>query len=264
MGRRIAYVYPGPRTPDADTTLKLLADFAEPDTRVETFFLEGVPADIEGYASRQFTELALLRLLPKLEEAGFEAAAIGCCYDPAVLLGRELVDMPLVGPLEASISLAAYVGRTYSILTDGPKVASWLGDMVNVYRDARCRGIHSLGLDPHTMFEDAPAVCAATGMAVEQIMRADGSDVVVIGCTVIGDCLAAAGSIDLVGDGGLPIINPVLAAVKSAEMLADLHRAGRYHVSRRGFYASSPSSLDALGFELSGASLENEAGERIA
>ncbi|TQK72443.1 aspartate/glutamate racemase family protein [Nocardioides sp. SLBN-35] len=263
MTRRIAYVYPGPRTPDADTTLKLVSEFASPETTVETVFLEGVPPDIEGYASRQFTELALLRLLPSLQDAGFDAAAIGCCYDPAVLLGRELVDMPLVGPLEASINLASYVGRTYSILTDGPKVAAWLGDLLNVYRDARCRGIHSLDLDPHAMFEDVPTVCTTTASEVRRIMAADGSDVVVLGCTVIGDCLAAAGSVATV-DGDLPVINPVLASIKAAEMLADLYRAGRYSVSRQGFYASSASSVEALGFELSGASLQDEQGRRIA
>ena len=262
MARRIAYVYPGPRTADADLTLALIREFAEADTVVDVYFLEGVPADIEGYASKQFTELALLRALPRLEAEKYEAAVIGCCYDPGVLVGRELVDMPIVGPLEASINLAAYTGRSYSILTDGPKVAAQLADQVRLAQDSRCRGIHSLGIEPHLMSEDPPAVCRITESEVRRILQQDGSDVMVIGCTVIGDCLADRGLVSSAGD-SLPIINPVLASIKAAEMLADLHRAGRYSVSRQGYYARTASSIEALAFELSGTSLQNEEGEAL-
>jgi Asp/Glu/hydantoin racemase len=257
--RRIAYVYPGARTPDADLTLRLIREFAEEKTTVDTFFLEGVPADIEGYASKQFTELALLRALPKLEAAGYEAAVIGCCYDPGVLVGRELVDMPIVGALEASINLVAYMGRSYSILTDGPKVAAQLADQVRLAQDSRCLGIHSLGIEPHLMSEDVPAVCRITESEVRRVLTNDGSDVVILGCTVIGDCLAGCGIVSSIG-GTLPIINPVLASIKAAEMLADLYRSGHFAVSRQSYYARTESSVEALAFELSATSLQTERG----
>ena len=34
----------------------------------------------------------------------------------------------------------------------------------------------------------------------------------------------------------LPILNPNLLALKAAETLADLHRMGKYHISRVGLY----------------------------
>jgi allantoin racemase len=59
--------------------------------------------------------------------------------------------------------------------------------------------------------------------------------VVILGCTIIGGCLER----EIMTTGrhrDLPILNPNLLALKAAETLADLHRMGKYNISRVGLY----------------------------
>jgi allantoin racemase len=71
--------------------------------------------------------------------------------------------------------------------------------------------------------------------------------VVILGCTIIGGCLER--QIRTTGEyGDLPILNPNLLALKTAETLADLYRQGKYTISRRGYYQKQ-SQHDAADFE---------------
>jgi allantoin racemase len=83
--------------------------------------------------------------------------------------------------------------------------------------------------DPAAVGRDAHARCT-------EVMAADGAETVILGCTIIAACYELR---VLAGDPELEpaaIINPNLMAVKSAELLADLHRAGQYRISRSGYY----------------------------
>jgi allantoin racemase len=59
--------------------------------------------------------------------------------------------------------------------------------------------------------------------------------VIILGCTIIAGCLER----EIMTTGRhreLPILNPNLLALKAAETLADLHKAGKYAISRAGQY----------------------------
>jgi allantoin racemase len=38
--------------------------------------------------------------------------------DPGVRVAREVVDIPVIGPMEAAVNVASYFGHDYSIVTD--------------------------------------------------------------------------------------------------------------------------------------------------
>ena len=51
------------------------------------------------------------------ENSGYDAAIIGCFYDPGLMESRELVKMPVIGVCEASLSLASMLSAgKFSIL----------------------------------------------------------------------------------------------------------------------------------------------------
>ena len=72
-----------------------------------------------------------LRPVRRLEDEGYDAVVVGCCYDPGVKVARELVDIPVVGPLEAAMNHASYFGHRYTVITDhrkaGPGWRTWSG-----------------------------------------------------------------------------------------------------------------------------------------
>jgi allantoin racemase len=236
VAKRIAFISPTSVADANPSRFDMLRLFADADTVLEMFHLSSVPGDILYYLPKHIIELALLEVIPNLETEGFDAAIIDCCYDPGVRISRELVNMPVVGPLEASINLASYFGHSFSILTDSRKVASWISDLVRLYGNGQCLGVHSLDWDPCEMVQNSTSVAGRTAKMIESILENDGSEIVLIGCTTIALCLEL--EIERTGQWkDLPFVNPTALALKTAESLAHLYQLGRYNISRRGFYS---------------------------
>src|SRR3954451_20209702 len=79
-------------------------------TDVEIRHLENAPRNIDFYVPKHLAEVAVLKEVVRAQSDGFDAVVIGCCYAPGLTQARELVDIPVVGPLEASASLSRMFG----------------------------------------------------------------------------------------------------------------------------------------------------------
>lgn len=235
MGNRIAFINPVGSGAYDDQMERTLAPFAAGDTRLDVLHFEGVPEDIAYYLPKHIIELGLLELAPVIEEAGYDAIIVGCCYDPGVRVAREVVDIPVIGPLEAALNVAPYFGHDYSIVTDDRKTSAWIDDLLRTYGNTRCRGIHAIDWHVPDMLADPMGVAAASRVSFERAMEHDDSEVVLVGCTTIAACIEEA-AIDDPSYLELPFINPSTAALQVAEGLASLSRMNRYRLSRRGFY----------------------------
>lgn len=235
MTTRVAFINPvGTGIYDAQME-RTLAPFARDDTQLDVLHFEGVPEDIAYYLPKHMIELGLLELAPVLEDSGYDAIIVGCCYDPGVRVAREVVDIPVVGPLEAAVNVASYFGHDYSIVTDARKTVAWIEDLLRVYGDTRCRGVRAIDWHVPDMLADPAAVAAASRVTFEAALDQDGSDVVVVGCTTIAACIEEA-AVDDPSHLEVPFINPSTAALQVAEALAALSQKDRYRLSRRGFY----------------------------
>jgi allantoin racemase len=235
MTTRIAFINPvGVGDYDAQME-RTLAPFVSADAAVDVLHFTGVPADIAFYLPKHIIELGLLEMAPVLEAAGYDAIIIGCCYDPGVRIAREVVDIPVIGPMEAAAIAAGYFGHRFSVVTDAPKTGAWIDDLLRVYGVNTCLGIHAIDWQVPDMLADPIAVAEAARGTVERALAADGSDVAVIGCTTIAACIEEAiAEDDRFRE--VPFVNPSTAALQTAEALGRLHRQGRYRLSRRGYY----------------------------
>jgi allantoin racemase len=233
--RRIAFINPF-GTPAYDAIIEeTLIPYAGPGTTVDVIHLEGVPADIDYYYPKHLMEVAIFRMVRRLEEEGYDAVVVGCCYDPGVKVARELVDIPVVGPLEAAMNHASYFGHRYTVVTDHRKAVPWLEDLVRLHGSANCGGVRaSVGYVADMILDTSAGADDAAARSLKALDE-DGSEVIILGCTIIAGCLER----EIMTTGRhreLPILNPNLLALKAAETLADLHRAGKYAISRAGQY----------------------------
>ncbi|HVL54763.1 MAG TPA: aspartate/glutamate racemase family protein [Vitreimonas sp.] len=235
MERRIAFINPF-GTPVFDGIIaETLVPYAATGTTVDVVHLDGVPENIDYYYPKHLMELAIFGEVRRLEAAGYDAVVVGCCYDPGVRVARELVDIPVVGPLEAALNHASYFGHRYTVITDHRKALPWLEDIVRLHGSTNCRSVRCIDWYVTDMIENPTAVADDAAAACIAALREDTSEVVILGCTIIGGCLER--EIMTTGrHGQLPILNPNLLALKAAETLADLHRKGKYSISRVGFY----------------------------
>jgi allantoin racemase len=235
MARRIAFINPF-GTPDYDDLIRdTLVPYAASGTEVDVIHLTGVPENIDYFYPKHLMELAIFEKVRELEEQGYDAAVVGCCYDPGVRVARELVDMPVVGPLEAAINHASYYGHRFTVITDHRKARPALEDLVRLYGAENCRAVRAVDWyitdmikDPTAIADDAAAMCLTA-------LDEDEAEVIILGCTIIAGCLER----EIMTTGRhreLPILNPNLFALKAAETLADLHQKGKYAISRAGYY----------------------------
>lgn len=206
-------------------------------TEVDIRHLQHAPRNIDFYAGKHLVETEIMKAAIEAEDDGFDAFVIGCCYDPALTQCRELVDIPVIGPMEASVLLARMFGHSFAIVTDHRKAVPELRDMVRCYGvEPNCRAIDAIDWQIESVVAD-PARCAqATYDRVLEVMARTGAETVALGCTIVAASYELA---VMSGDTRLAeisVINPNALAIKLAEMFADLRATKQYRISRTGYY----------------------------
>ena len=237
MARRINFINPFGTTAYDDLIKETLSHYAMDDTKLEVTHLEGCPSDMDYFYPKHIVEAALFEAVKKSEEDGFDAVISGCCYDPGVMVARELVNIPVVGPFEASLSMLSYYGRTAVIVTDHVKAGAQMKDNVKLYGASdRILGLDVINWYVKDMVKDTASVAQDVVEVTAKSIEKSGAEVVILNCTII-----AASYQRYLMNGGtpapFPILNPNLMALSMAENLANLHQKGSYQVSRLGYYA---------------------------
>ena len=182
------------------------------------------PAAIESAHDAALVVPELIRLAPAAESRGTDAIIIGCFSDPGLEPLREMLRIPVIGPGAAALHLAAQLGTRISILTPAGRgfgrVAARTRALGLAPLLASVRGI---GLSVMELAQQAPGALDKAAAAARRGVEEDGADVIVLGCMSMaflpGICE------DLSERAGVPVVNPVVAALKTAEMVAGMKLA---------------------------------------
>jgi allantoin racemase len=179
------------------------------------------PAAIESAHDAALVVPELIRLAPSAEERRFSAIIVGCYSDPGLDALREMLRIPVIGPGAASLHVAAQLGTRISLLTPAGRgygrVAARMRALALGPLLASVRGI---GLSVMDLARQAPGALDKAAEAARAAIDEDRADVLVLGCMSMaflpGICE------DLSARVGVPIVNPVVAALKTAEMVAGM------------------------------------------
>jgi allantoin racemase len=203
---------------------KMLQGHAAPGTEVAVEPTAKGPAAIESAHDAGLVVPELIRLAPLAQKRGFDAIVIGCYSDPGLDALREMLTIPVIGPGAASLHLAAQLGTRISVLTPTGRgygrVAARLRALGIAPLLASVRGI---GLSVMDLARQKPGALDKAAQAARIAVEQDGADVLVLGCMSMaflpGICEALGKRV------GLPVVNPVVAALKTAEAVASMKLA---------------------------------------
>ena len=236
---RIAYFVPGPlsRGPLGPEELvrreAYLNRHAFGGTVVEVRETDAGPASVESSAEEYLSVPGLLDAAPRLAAEGFDAIIVGCFGDPGLAPARELVSIPVIGPGQASGHVAAQLGLRFAILTVVDEVVPSIWRQMRVHGlDSSIADIRAVDVPVLELRERAEEVLASLESEARASM-ARGADAFVLGCMTMGFLDVAR---TLQGRLGVPVVNPVLAALKSAETQVALgvtHSRGAYPAPRK-------------------------------
>lgn len=232
---RVQYLVPGPMSkgPLGAQELKrrqaLLNDWAFPQTEVEVVDVPDGPASIESAYEELLAVPATLKGIQQAEKDGYDAVIIGCFGDPGLEAARELVTVPIIGPGEASMLLAASLGHRFSVVTILDSViASQEQQAFRAGVLAKLASVRATDIPVLSLMKDKKATLRRVIEVGRQAIEKDRADTLILGCMTMS-FLGVAEEVSQTL--GVPVINAGRAALKAAETLV----AMEMHHSKRAF-----------------------------
>jgi len=196
---------------------------ARPDTEISNVFLDSGPASVESAYDNVLAGPDIVANVRAAEKEGVDAVIINCMDDPALEAAREVSSIPVIGPCEVSMHLAAMLGHRFSVLGVLERVTGVFEQKARKYGVGdRLASVRALGLPVLALTEDREQfVVRAVDEAVGAIEE-DGAHVIVLGCTGLAGL--AEQIQNALHDKGydVPVIDPARTALKIAESLVDL------------------------------------------
>lgn len=191
------------------------------------------PTHLEYNAYEMMVMPQLIRTIRNAEERGYDAAVIGCFYDPGLRAAREIVQrMVVTAPAEACLRLAATLGDRFSIIVGRRK---WIPEMrENVHKygcSDQLASFKVLEMGVHDFQVDHEETKRRILQAAQDAVTQDGAEVVVLGCTIeFGFFQEVQRFVDV------PVIDATIAPLKFAEYLVELQqRFGWMHSKVAGY-----------------------------
>lgn len=215
---RILYLVPGPLSrarglEELERRRSLLQEWAFAGTDVGIAENPDGPGSIESAYEEYVSIPGSMRLAAAAEPEGHDAIILGCFGDPGLDGFREILSIPIVGPCEASMHLAAQLGHTFGIVTVLDSVVEPLRKLARVAGlDSRVATVLACDIPVLELHDDS---YDAVREACEEALAA-GADTLVLGCM----SMAFLGVAERLSEElGVPVLNPARVALKTAEFL---------------------------------------------
>ncbi len=229
----------------SDEARRILNEVKRDETEIHMICLERGPRTLEYRYYESLVLVDLLRMIKKAEGEGFDAAVIGCFYDVGLEEAREITKrMVVTAPCESAVHLAATLGDKFSIIVGRRK---WIPQMrSNVERyglGSRLASFKAIDIGVHGFRQDETDTFGRFLQAAREAIESDGAEVIVLGCTDMYGFHEKLGR-----ELGVPVIDAMIAAFKTAEFKADLkNRVGWTHSKIGGYESPPPEEIAAWG-----------------
>ncbi len=225
---RIRLVNPNTTATMTETAARAARSVAASGTLIEPATSATGPELVEGYYDEALAVPGLLVEIARAEAEGADAAIIACFDDTGLDAARSLAKIPVVGLCEAGVATAAFIAPRFAIVTTLPRSVVPIEALVARYGMAgRCR-VHAADVpvlaleDPKSGAVDLLRAAIAEALADPQV------GAIVLGCAGMAELARS-----LSESFGVPVIDPVGAAVKQCEALVGLG----LQTTKRGAYA---------------------------
>lgn len=177
------------------------------------------PASVECRYDEAIATPDVLRQVKEAEQEGFDAVIVDCFGDVGVKAAREIAEIPVIGPGESSMLLAAALGQRFSVITVLRNL------LPVVYETAEVLGLHRKLASvryvdiPVLEVMDRERLKKALLREMLEALEKDGAQVLILGCT--GMSGVASDLSQRLRERGydVPIVDPSGAALSVAEAL---------------------------------------------
>ncbi len=194
------------------------------------------PHHLEYQFYEALVGMDILRAIKDADKKGFDAAVIGCFYDPYLSEAREITNMVVTAPAESSLAIAISLGYKFSVLVGRKKWIPQMEENIIKYglkdRLASFKSIEMGVLEFQEKKEETEKRLLEAG---KEAIEEDGAEVLILGCT------AEFGFYKKLQEKlNVPVIDATIAPLKYAEFLVNLKKSVGLSHSKIGKYESPP------------------------
>ncbi len=231
-----------------DTPIAEFLDQAkEPGTQVDVVSLRRGPMHLEYHYYEALVLTDTLHRVKQGERDGYDAAVIGCFYDPGLREAREIVEkMVVTAPAESALHIATTVGHSFSVIVGRKKWIPKMHENVVQYGfKEQLASFKSVDLGVYDFQKDTQETERRLHAAAREAVEEDGAEAVVLGCTIEFGFYR-----ELQAKLKVPVIDAVLAPLKYAEFLVGLRdRFGWGHSKVYGYQSPPVGEIREWGLE---------------
>jgi allantoin racemase len=220
---KVQYLVPGPMSKgpmgmkEVIRREGLLNEWAFAGTTVTVRDVPDGPASIESSYEELLAVPATLTGIQQAEKEGFDAVIIGCFGDPGIEAARELASIPVIGPGESSLLLAASLGHRFSVVTILDSViASQEHQAYKAGVLSKLASVRATDIPVLSLMKDKDATLRRVIEVGERAIKEDRADVLILGCMTMSFLGIADEASQVLG---VPVINAGRTALKAAETL---------------------------------------------
>jgi Asp/Glu/hydantoin racemase len=223
MSKRIKIIVPIPMDEAgvANRAAQLPADFIMPGAEVEFVSVGWGAALGDSYYDTMLMDMSVFEAGFKAEEEGFDAVCIDTVSDSALYALRSKLNIPVVGPGQASFHMACCLGHKFSIITMWDEWFPLYTKTLKEYGlESRCASLRSIKTRPDLaeLLEGKEEVVFAKLEAESmKAINEDGAHVIVLGSTTMHQSHAY-----LQEKLPVPVINPGQVSYKLCELFLQL------------------------------------------
>ena len=180
------------------------------------------PASVECRYDEAIATPDVLRQVKEAAQEGFDAVIVDCFGDVGVKAAREIAEIPVIGPGESSMLLAAALGQRFSVITVLRNL------LPVVYETAEVLGLHRKLASvryvdiPVLEVMDRERLKKALLREMLEALEKDGAQVLVLGCTGMSGVTSELSQRLRERGYDVPIVDPSGAALKFAEALVKM------------------------------------------
>lgn len=194
---------------------ELLQEWAGPALEIAMASPAEGPDSISCDADVAEAYLAARADAPHWRAQGYDAVVLGCFSDPALAALGQISGLPVIGPGSASLYFAAQIAERFSVLSSDPSPGGLRGRL-------RAMGLSDFFASERRVSASVAALRRRDPDAVSSVLEAaracvaDGAQALVLGCLAMSFTPGLPQR--LRDEIGVPVVNPVLAALKTAEI----------------------------------------------
>ena len=200
--------------------LAMFEGSASPDTRITVATLPAGTPSIESRRDEALVTPWVLLAARQAETEGCDAIIVDGMLDPGVHAAREVVDIPVLGPCEASMHLAATLGQAFSVIAVADRHRTLMIEQARRYGvGSKLASVRSLGTRGLAHDDDPTRILELMAREAREAIEKDHAEVIVLGSTrLVGQ--AAAMQLALADEGlRVPVIDPTAAATRMLETI---------------------------------------------